>query len=123
MSVSPEAFDLSFHFKSKRALAGAYCQKFLSINSLQIQIINFMIFCILLSACKWYHVGWLKLFILFKICIADNDSWIYPKAKTFQELFQPYQPSAITSTAPYAEAFIFFVQIAIDFSQPFIFEL
>ncbi len=76
----------------------------------------------ILLSYRRYHVGWIEeLFILFKICIAITILEFIPKTKTFQEL-STIEALCITSTTLHAIA-IFFVQIAIDFSQPFIFRL
>ncbi len=77
----------------------------------------FCTFC--LSACK--SLSWMdELFMLFQNLHCDNDSWIYPKTKTFEHFLTPHRkPSYFNNLM---QAFIFFVQIAIDFSPAFHFQ-
>ncbi len=114
--MSTEGFQPSRLAHPKRTLARLIVKSFLGIRLLQIQIINFMIFCTF--CCRHAnHLSWRmdwKLFILFKICIAITILEFIQKLRPFRN-FSTYQPLCITSTTLY-KLFIFFVQIAIDFS-------
>ncbi len=106
---------------SKRTLARLVSKIFSAQNSLQIQIINFMIFAHFVVGLQIVIMsGWIEtLYTVQQNLHYDSNSWVSSKTKTFQELSQPIESHSYCF-ANLMQTFIFFVQIAIDFSQPFI---
>ncbi len=119
--VRPRAFPASQLLASLvRTLTRLIIKKFSHYKKLttttNLSISGFTITFYLL-ACKSIMSDGLKLFAVQNLH-CDNDSWIYPKTTILN--FQPYRESPLLLTNNLMQAFIFFVQIVIDFSQPFI---
>ncbi len=120
--VHPRGFHLPRLARPKRTLARLIVKVFgIKLTKYKSSISWF--FCnISVVGMQIVIIGWIETHYTVQNLHCDNDFEFIPKLRPSGTFSTHRKPSCITQQ-PYASLYFLFVQIAIDFSQPFIFRL